>query len=284
MRYSGERTGARHAREAVAFDLGVRALANLGVDLVVEVGPHAVLGPMLSLAWPGPDEGADAVSVNVEAPLVLASLHRPSQDEKESSDELDTSFMGAVARAYEAGLDLSFEGLFAGEARRRISLPGYPFQRERYWVEAPKRRRQSAGHPLLGERRESAGGEVTFETEVLPSYPAWMNDHRVFGRVIAPGALYGAMAISASVAEGSGSMSHRGGAAAQRGSSSVRKTQRAKVDMCRFCSRLRGRSHRASSVYSARERPRKTGRCTRSAARPRVRTFHKPRRGWTWKT
>ena len=114
--------------------------------------------------------------------------------------------MGAVAGAYEAGLDISFEGLFAGETRRRISLPGYPFQRERYWVEASKRRRRSAGHPLLGERHESASGEVTFETEVLPSDPAWLNDHRVFGRVIAPGALYGAMALSASTAEGSGSM------------------------------------------------------------------------------
>ena len=196
----------RHAREAVAFDRGVRTLANVGVDLALEVGPHAVLGPMLSLAWPGPDDGADALAGDAEAPLVLASLQRPPQDEKESADELDTGFMGAVAGAYEAGLALSFEGLFAGETRRRISLPGYPFQRERFWVEAPKRRRQSAGHPLLGERHESASGEITFETEVLPSDPAWLNDHRVFGRVIAPGALYGAMAISASVAEGSGSM------------------------------------------------------------------------------
>ena len=196
----------RHAREAVAFDLGVRALADLGVDLVVEVGPHAVLGPMLSLAWPGPDEDGNALASDVEAPRVLASLQRPPQDEKEPADELDTGFLGAVAEAYEAGVDLSFEGLFAGETRRRISLPGYPFQRERFWVEAPKRRRQSAGHPLLGERHESASGEVTFETEVFPSDPAWLNNHRVFGRVIAPGALYGAMAISASVAEGSGSM------------------------------------------------------------------------------
>ena len=196
----------RHAREAVAFDLGVRALANLGVDLVVEVGPHAVLGPMLSLAWPGPDEGADAVGVDVEAPLVLAGLQRPSRDEEKPADELEAGFMSAVAGAYEAGVDLSFEGLFAGETRRRISLPGYPFQRERYWVEGPKRRRQSAGHPLLGERHESAGGEITFETEVLPSDPAWLNDHRVFGRAIAPGALYGAMAVSASTAEGNGSM------------------------------------------------------------------------------
>jgi len=44
------------------------------------------------------------------------------------------SIVEAVARAYEAGLAIDFRGLFAGEGRRRISLPGYPFQRRRYWV------------------------------------------------------------------------------------------------------------------------------------------------------
>ena len=76
-----------------------------------------------------------------------------------------------VGEAYQAGLDITFEGLFAGEARRRISLPGYPFQRERYWYETSKQRRAISGHPLLGIRHESAHGEVTFETEVSPSDP-----------------------------------------------------------------------------------------------------------------
>ena len=118
---------------------------------------------------------------------------------------LGDGFVDAVAGAYRAGLAVRFEGLFAGEARRRISLPGYPFQRERHWLEATKQRRGSAGHPLLGVRHESARGEVSFETEVFPSDPAWLSDHRVFGRVLAPGALYGAMAATTALAEGSGS-------------------------------------------------------------------------------
>ena len=81
----------------MAFDLGVRALANLGVDMVVEVGPHAVLGPMLSLAWPGADEGADAPVGDVDAPPVIANLQRPSQDEENPTDDLEAGFMGAVA-------------------------------------------------------------------------------------------------------------------------------------------------------------------------------------------
>ena len=44
-------------------------------------------------------------------------------------------FVRAVARAYELGLDVAFGGLFAGELRSRVSIPSYPFQRRRYWLE-----------------------------------------------------------------------------------------------------------------------------------------------------
>jgi len=131
----------RHARQPVAFASGVRAMAELGVDLVVEIGPHAVLGPMTTLAWP--EDAADA-------PAALASLRRPPRNGASSDPEAD--FVDAVGDAYEAGLSISFEGLFAGESRRRVALPSYPFQRERYWLEASKQRRPSDGHPLLGLR------------------------------------------------------------------------------------------------------------------------------------
>ena len=185
----------RHAREAVAFAGGVAALAELGVDLVVEIGPDSVLGTMATFAWP---PGADAPA----SPPTLASLRRPPRDG--SSLEPESTFIDAVAAAYEAGLDVGFAGLFAGEARRRIALPGYPFQRERHWLDRPRQRRLGAGHPLLGVRHESARGEITFETEVFPSDPAWLLDHRVFGRVVMPGAVYGTMAASAALAEAGG--------------------------------------------------------------------------------
>ncbi len=184
----------RHARQAVSFASGVRTMAELDVDLVVEIGPHDVLGTMATLAWPDSAQG----------PSVLASLRRPPRGA--TTPDPESTFIDAVAEAYQAGLDVSFEGLFAGETRSRISLPSYPFQRERYWVEQSRQRRQTSGHPLLGVRHESARGEISFETEVFPSDPAWLNDHRVFGRLIAPGALYGAMAASALLAEGSSSI------------------------------------------------------------------------------
>ncbi len=184
----------RQMRAPVAFRDCVVTLSGLGVDAVVEIGPHAVLGPMVSMAWP--DAGGAA------EPAVVSSLRRPPTGEEAPAPGSGGGFVEAVAGVYEAGLPLNYDGLFAGEVRRRIALPGYPFQRERYWVETPKRRRQASGHPLLGNRHESASGETAFDTEVFPTDPAWLADHRVFGRLIAPGALYGAMAASACRVEG----------------------------------------------------------------------------------
>ena len=181
----------KHTREPVAFAPSMETLVELGIDLIIEVGPHAVLGSMATLAWPSSADGSGP-------PVALSSLLRPSS--RVSQEEADRAFTEAVAGAYEAGLALSFAGLFAGETRRRVALPDYPFQRRRHWIEAPKRR-TSTGHPLLGDRHESASGEITFETEVFPADPEWLNDHRVFGRLVVPGALYGAMATLASAAE-----------------------------------------------------------------------------------
>ncbi|MDE0710448.1 MAG: acyltransferase domain-containing protein, partial [bacterium] len=112
----------RHATEPAGFSGCGRTLDRLGVDVVVEVGldPMGLRG--IGEAWP---EAA-------EAPAVLPALVSPPGDGELPG--LDDGFVRAVAGAYEAGLDVSFAGLFSGEVRRRIALPTYPFQRRRHWV------------------------------------------------------------------------------------------------------------------------------------------------------
>ncbi len=187
----------RQMRAPVAFRACVETLAEMNIDAIVEIGPHAVLGPMVSMAWPA----------GAPEPAVVSSLRRPATGEEPPAPGSGGGFMEAVAGIYESGLPFRFDGLFAGESRRRIPLPGYPFQRERYWVEASQRRRQAQGHPLLGDRHESASGETAFDTEVFPTDPAWLADHRVFGRSIAPGALFGALAALACRAGGDSAVS-----------------------------------------------------------------------------
>ena len=106
----------RQAREPVELATAVRTLANLETGLLLEIGPHGVLGPMAALGWP-----------HTEPPAVIPSQRRDGNGD----------FVGAVADAYEAGLEIAFEGLFVGERRRRVSLPAYPFQRVRSWTAPP---------------------------------------------------------------------------------------------------------------------------------------------------
>ena len=152
----------RQARAPVAFRTCVETLAAIGVDTVIEIGPDTVLGPTVATAWPSEPGTAE--------PAIASSMRKPSAGKP---DPLDGSgFLDAVAAAYGAGVDVSFEGLFATESRRRVPLPGYPFQHQRHWVEPPRRRRQTAGHPLLGTRHDSPRGETLYTTDMFASDPS----------------------------------------------------------------------------------------------------------------
>ena len=72
----------RHAREPVAFGAGVAEMAELGVEVLVELGPGPVLGRMALLAWPeaAGEEGAEAsesAAPGSGEPLVVSSPPPP---------------------------------------------------------------------------------------------------------------------------------------------------------------------------------------------------------------
>ena len=119
--------GRHAASEPEASESCAGALAALGVDVVVAVGPGAALEATLTAEWP------DAAG-NAAAPVVLSSLGWPPDRDAAPKAGSNGGFVDAAAGAYEAGLPLSFAGLFAGETRRRISLPDYPFERRRHWI------------------------------------------------------------------------------------------------------------------------------------------------------
>ncbi|MDE0194317.1 MAG: beta-ketoacyl synthase N-terminal-like domain-containing protein [bacterium] len=104
----------RQARAPVAFRDSVVTLADQGTEVVVEIGPHAVLGPVVLMCWP------ERVPTQ---PVSVASLQRPPGGQP-ADGPAGSGFVEAVARLYEAGAAVAFEGLFAGESRRRVALPG----------------------------------------------------------------------------------------------------------------------------------------------------------------
>ena len=109
------------------------SLAALDVDLVLEIGPHTALGDAVLDAWPEVTGSENPTRL----PDVVACLADPPQESASGAHEVN--FLEAVARVYETGCALTYASLFAGESRRRIALPSYPFQRRRHWVEARKR-------------------------------------------------------------------------------------------------------------------------------------------------
>ncbi|MDE0385217.1 MAG: acyltransferase domain-containing protein [Defluviicoccus sp.] len=114
-----------------------RTMAERGVEVVVEIGPRGSVGSTIASAWPESATGGETVGNGVGGPVVLPGPGPADGDGFAANG--DTGFVRAVAGAYEAGLPVAFAGLHAGETRRRISVPGYPFEPRRYWIETPKR-------------------------------------------------------------------------------------------------------------------------------------------------
>ena len=110
----GEAYWRRQLEESISPTDSVSALAKLGMEVVVELGP-----------------GATLPAVSSGTPVVLASMVKPQEGDSAGSD---TDFVKAVASAYETGLPISFGGMYSGEERRRMSIPTYPFQRRRHWI------------------------------------------------------------------------------------------------------------------------------------------------------
>ena len=118
----------RQARERVDVGACASTLAELQVDTLIEIGPGATLSTHICSEWPQPTGD----NQEVRLPSTIATMS--SANGEGSTGESESAFVLAVAQAYEAGLKVDFEGLFAGESRRRVSLPTYPFQRRRHWV------------------------------------------------------------------------------------------------------------------------------------------------------
>ncbi|MFI9802961.1 SDR family NAD(P)-dependent oxidoreductase [Streptomyces sp. NPDC052301] len=173
----------RHVREAVRFADGVRTLHELGVTTFVEIGPGGVLSALAQGCLDG-----DVVTV----PALRAD--RPER----------AALVAAVSELHAHGVSPDWHAFFPGA--RRVGLPTYAFQYQRYWLDtspaAPGDVRAaglgSAGHPLLGAAVSLAGGDERLLTGRLSlrTHP-WLSDHAVLGTVLLPGTAFVELAVRA---------------------------------------------------------------------------------------
>ena len=127
----------RHIRQAVRFADGIATLHGHGVTRFFEIGPDGMLTAMARRILDG------------EPGTVFAPALRARQPEPEA-------FARFLAQAHIAGTPVDWPAFYAGHGARRVPLPSYAFQRQRYWLS-----------PVTesGETIASAGGPASHRIE-----------------------------------------------------------------------------------------------------------------------
>ncbi|MBA3531236.1 MAG: acyltransferase domain-containing protein, partial [Ardenticatenales bacterium] len=110
---------ATHLRQAVRFADGVGELLRDPNMIFLEVGPGNTLA---TLTRRHPTRN--------DSHLLFTSLHHP-QEQTSNLEHLLTT----LGRLWVAGVEIDWQKFHDNEWRHRVSLPTYPFERQRYWIE-----------------------------------------------------------------------------------------------------------------------------------------------------
>jgi acyl transferase domain-containing protein/NADPH:quinone reductase-like Zn-dependent oxidoreductase/acyl carrier protein len=145
-------------RATVRFAAGLDLLSGRGARTFVEVGPEGVLSGL----------GRDG--------LFVAS----SRGDRAEVDAV----MSALARVHVAGVGVDWSKVLPGG--RRVALPTYAFQRDRYWLLSTPPNR--TGHPLLDSVADLADdGGLLLTGHLSVHDQPWLGDHVIQDTIIVPG-------------------------------------------------------------------------------------------------
>ncbi|WP_062009674.1 type I polyketide synthase [Streptomyces hygroscopicus] len=184
----------RNLRQTVELEATTRRLLDAGHTVFIEVSPHPVLARPVRRTV----EAAEARAVVVE------TLRRD-----EGGPE---RFLTSAAELHVGGVGVDWRKVFEGHGARRVDVPTYAFQRQRYWLdsEAAVGDVGSVGltavaHPLLNAAVSLAGGGgVLFSGRLSLATHPWLADHAVQGVALVPGTAFPEMAAQAGSQVGCG--------------------------------------------------------------------------------
>ncbi|MEU4493204.1 thioester reductase domain-containing protein [Streptomyces sp. NPDC023998] len=171
-------------RGTVEFARSAQALAEQGHGIFVEISPHPVL--------------ISHLQENLGDGTVLTGTLR--RDEGGIG-----RFLTSLGTYHARGGGVDWPRLFAGTGARRVVLPTYAFQHERYWYESGSESLDAAGlgmsatgHPLLGAAVAVAVAEQTLFTSRLSLHThPWLADHAVAGAAVLPSSALVELALRA---------------------------------------------------------------------------------------
>jgi phthiocerol/phenolphthiocerol synthesis type-I polyketide synthase E len=109
----------RHLRDTVRFSDGVKELLKGKQKVFIEVGPGQALTSLIRQ------------QINrVERHQAWPTLRRAGGAQTDFEVLLNTA-----GKLWQAGANPDLKAYYANERRNRLPLPGYPFERKRYWIE-----------------------------------------------------------------------------------------------------------------------------------------------------
>jgi NADPH:quinone reductase-like Zn-dependent oxidoreductase/acyl carrier protein len=120
--------------------------------------------------------------------------------------------LAQLAELYLAGVEIDWCEFDRPFNRRKVPLPTYPFQRERYWLEtrAPRPTNDALAAAFPGRRLFSpALKDAVYESHFDRDVYSFVPDHQVYGTVVVAGACWVSMALSAAPQSAAGSLAVR---------------------------------------------------------------------------
>ena len=141
----------------VQFHSALQKIDRLGDSIVLSVGACAAL---------------DAAQADARPQIRGVAAAGDGDGDGESANDARKVFLQAVAALWMAGVEVDWNGLHAGRTPRRVSLPSYPFQRSRHWIERSAFNRLGAAATLAPGHRSVQAPEPAASPKAAASIAA----------------------------------------------------------------------------------------------------------------
>lgn len=127
-----------HLRQTVRFADNVDTAQRLGATVLLEVGPGHSLASLARACGAGNEQ-------------VFSSMRHANDRQDDQAFALN-----ALSSLWSAGVAIDWRAFWCDTPRRRVALPGYAFQKQRYWVE-PGRTAEQSATTLAMRKRDDIG-------------------------------------------------------------------------------------------------------------------------------